>query len=59
MPEAYYVIRAARYLGVAPWDLAQQPRFWLDFALCCEYAESRAPEIAEAFADQKAKVQGG
>ncbi|MDE2100092.1 MAG: hypothetical protein KGL39_22750 [Patescibacteria group bacterium] len=44
MPDYYPVIRAARYLGVPPWDLLKQPRAWVDWALTCEAAESEAQE---------------
>jgi hypothetical protein len=33
---------AARYLGVAPWDLAEQPRVWMDWALMARAAEAKA-----------------
>lgn len=39
MPWWYPLIRAAKYLGVAPWELARQPRFWRDRALQAEAAE--------------------
>lgn len=42
MPEWYPLIRAARYLGVAPWELAQQPRQWMDWANIAQNAEAEA-----------------
>lgn len=33
MPEWYPLIKAARYLGVAPWELLEQPAIWVDWAL--------------------------
>jgi len=33
LPESYLIIRAARYLGVAPWELLEQPQYWLHLAL--------------------------
>jgi len=30
------LIRAARYLGVAPWDLAERPICWQDWAIAFE-----------------------
>lgn len=44
LPEWYVVIRAARYLGVAPWGLMKQPAAWLHWALAAENAEMRATE---------------
>lgn len=45
IPEWYYVIRAARYLGVPPWELMEQPKYWLDWALESESAENEAQGI--------------
>lgn len=42
MPEWYPLVRAARYLGVAPWELLEQPSAWMDFALIAESAENEA-----------------
>ena len=42
MPEWYPLIRAARYLGVAPWKLLEQQSAWVDFALIAESAENEA-----------------
>jgi hypothetical protein len=38
-PLEYRLIRAARYLGVAPWDLAKRPTYWQEWALICEKAD--------------------
>lgn len=32
-PDWYELIEAARWLHVAPWELAKQPRYWTDVAL--------------------------
>lgn len=32
-PYQYTVIEAAKWLGVAPWDLMQQPVCWITWAL--------------------------
>ncbi len=40
------MIRAAKYLGVAPWDLVEQPAVWMDWALIAEKAEFAAREEA-------------
>ena len=41
-PEVYWTIRAARYLRVAPWELATRPAIWEDLALATERAENYA-----------------
>ena len=43
-PDWYPLIRAARYLGVAPWELLNQPRVWTEWALTAEAAENAAAE---------------
>lgn len=39
MPEWYPLMQAARYLGVPPWDLADQAECWTDWALSARNAE--------------------
>lgn len=41
-PDWYAIMQAARYLGVAPWDLIEQPTFWLDKALVAMEVEGDA-----------------
>ena len=41
-PEWYPLIRAARYLGVPPWVLAEQSYVWQEWALAAEGAEIEA-----------------
>lgn len=41
-PGWYSLIRAAKYLGVAPWTLEQQPITWMERALVAEGAEHEA-----------------
>lgn len=38
-PDWWFLIRAARYLGVAPWELSKQPEFWMNAALVTENVE--------------------
>lgn len=38
-PPWYVVISAARYLGVPPWELLNQPRYWTEWAVEANYAE--------------------
>ena len=50
-PAWYYLLRAARYLGVAPWDLAARPVWWQEIALAAEAAEAAASR-------QRSKAKG-
>lgn len=54
LPEWYVLLRAARYLQVAPWDLAARPTTWMDWALMAESAENEARAV-EAKARGKRK----
>lgn len=40
--DAYRLIRAARYLRVAPWDLIERRHVWIDLANATERAEHEA-----------------
>lgn len=40
--DAYQLIRAARYLRVAPWDLIERRHVWIDLANATERAEVAA-----------------
>lgn len=42
VPWWYRTIQAARYLGVAPWDLIEQMAFWEHAAVESMNAEARA-----------------
>jgi len=48
VPNWYRVIKAARYLGVAPWDLATRPNWWLEVALASQDAEAKARAAKQA-----------
>ncbi len=41
-PDWYPLIRAARYLGIAPWELMEKPMIWTNWALTAEGAEIEA-----------------
>jgi len=45
-PPWYPLLRAARYLGVPPWELARQPVTWQRWALAAEEAEGAAARAA-------------
>jgi hypothetical protein len=42
MPGWYPLIRAAKYLGVAPWELIEQSVIWQKWAIEAEGAENAA-----------------
>jgi len=44
-PDWYAVIQAAKYLGVAPWEMLEQSVFWFDKAIIAISAENQAQEI--------------
>lgn len=45
-PEWYLLLRAARYMGVPPWELARMPAAWRNYALAAENAEISAQNEA-------------
>jgi hypothetical protein len=47
-PFDYVVVKAAKYLGVAPWDLIKQPLFWRQRALMFMRAEASGRKQKEA-----------
>lgn len=53
VPAWYSLIRAARYLGVPPWELLKQPIYWMEWALQSENAE----DAAEAHHQQRAEAK--
>ncbi len=44
VPDWYPVIKAARYLGVPPWELVDRPAYWLHVALAAQGAEVSAEQ---------------
>jgi hypothetical protein len=44
-PDYYPLFKAAKYLGVAPYDLAKQSVWWRDKALIAMSAENEAQKI--------------
>ena len=58
MPDWYLLVRAARYLTVPPWDLADKPAFWQAAALIAEGAEADAQERAQKRAQRRRRGAG-
>lgn len=54
-PEWYPLLRAARYLNVAPWELIERPQTWTDWALAAESAEDAAREQLHKRAERKGR----
>lgn len=46
-PDWYMVIQAAKYLGVAPWELMEQSVYWRDKAAIAMTAEHNARKSLE------------
>lgn len=46
-PNWYRVVKAAKYLGVAPWDLAGRPLTWVNMAEEAQDAEAHAAAVHE------------
>lgn len=58
LPQWYMQIRAARYLGVAPWDLVLRPLVWTEWALAAEDAENKAQADIDKRNTARAKHAG-
>ena len=62
-PDWFPLIRAARYLGVPPWELAAMPVCWRNWALIAQDVENTVQKEAQerAVAAQKARglMSGG
>lgn len=54
----YPLIRASRFLGVGPWELARQPSQWKNWALQSETAEIQAHNEMVEQATKKAQQKG-
>lgn len=55
MPDWYTLMRAAKYLGVSPWDLDEQPVYWMERALAAEEAESEVQHELQRQAERSMK----
>jgi len=44
-PDWYSLMQAAKYLGVAPWDLMARSVWWRDKAVIAASAEAQADDI--------------
>ena len=53
VPEWYELFVAAKYLGVAPWELLDQPVYWKEWAIAASSAEGSAKASLEAAAKRK------
>jgi len=46
-PNWYRLLKAAKYLGVPPWELARQPLTWVEMAEAAQDAEAHARAVHE------------
>lgn len=58
-PDWYPLMRAARYMKVAPWELADKPICWQNWANIAEFAEDRADAEKQNRAQKRAAAKGG
>ncbi len=42
MPDWYPLMKAAKYIGVKPWELMRKPLVWQQWALAMQKAEEEA-----------------
>jgi len=56
MTEEYALIRAAKYLGVAPWELLERPLFWQQKALLYERVDDHVQHELQRRANDAASV---
>lgn len=54
-PEWYVVMRAAKWLGVPPWELAEKPVWWMQWAVLAMGAENRAEKTLNERAAKRSK----
>jgi hypothetical protein len=55
VPEWLPLLQAARYLGVPPWELIEQPDYWMELALTAELAEAEG--LAERAKNERWRQQ--
>lgn len=55
VPEEYQFLRAAKYLGVAPWELEQASIYWRNAALEYMRIEGEAEEKRQERAKKRGK----
>jgi hypothetical protein len=55
IPETYRLFRAAKYIGVSPWELSEQSVFWMNHALEYENIENRASAKRQERASKAAR----
>ena len=58
LPDWFRTIKAAQAIGVPPWELADKPLIWQEWALSAQAAENAAKEERERHAARKSKSKG-
>lgn len=59
MPTWYRVLKAAQYLRVPPWELANQPLAWVVQAETAQVIEDQEQKRREAHQARVGKARGG
>ena len=54
-PEWYVTVQAAKYLGVAPWELLRQPMYWTEWAIHAHQAEAHAQKAQQEREQRKSR----
>jgi hypothetical protein len=53
------LIRAAKYLGVPPWELAEQPTYWQEWANDCQWIDNELEKERDRRQAKKGRRSGG
>lgn len=56
VPQWYSLIKEAEYLGVAPWELHEQPVIWRHWARMASAAEAEARKQKQASKSRKGGI---
>jgi hypothetical protein len=59
IPETYRLFRAAKYIGVSPWELSEQSVFWMNHALEYENIENKAERKRQERSQKAARRKRG
>ncbi len=54
-PDYYALIKAANYLGVPPWELAERPAYWQEWANDCQWLDNDLEKERDKRAEKSRK----
>lgn len=58
LPDWYRTLKAAQVLNVPPWELAEMPLVWQEWAVTASYAEGFVRDEQRKKAEKKATARG-